>query len=215
SVPETHGDKYKIAALDTCGNESELSFYHKTINLTIAAFGSTMGLNWDDYVDESGAYTPYRYYIYRGLQPNNMDLLDSVSGSFNSYNDNNVFELYYYMIGVKKPGGCDGSKSTDFMAFSNQKDNEDLISALREQDPTFGMIQVSPNPFTSETTISFGKPITEYRILITDPTGKVVFEDKNASGDKYVLQRRDLESGMYLLEITNEELRMTKKLVIN
>ncbi|MBU1718245.1 MAG: T9SS type A sorting domain-containing protein, partial [Bacteroidetes bacterium] len=76
-------------------------------------------------------------------------------------------------------------------------------------------LTVSPNPFTSQTTISFGKPITEYRILITDVTGKVVFEDKNASGEKYVLQRGTLERGMYLLEITNEEFRMTRKLVIN
>ncbi|MFH2095240.1 MAG: immunoglobulin domain-containing protein [Bacteroidota bacterium] len=93
SNPESHGDKYKIAVLDTCQNESELDScaYHKTINLVIAAFGSTMGLSWDYYEVEDGSFVPDKYYIYRGTTPSNLQLLDSISGSFNTYNDVNVF----------------------------------------------------------------------------------------------------------------------------
>ncbi|MBU0486418.1 MAG: T9SS type A sorting domain-containing protein, partial [Bacteroidetes bacterium] len=211
SVPEAHGDRYKISLMDSCDLETEKSFYHNTMNLTIAAYGSTMGLSWSAYIDESGNYTPLRYYIYRGGTPLSMQLLDSVSGTQHSYNDNNVFQIYYYMIGVQKDPPCDVYGNG--RSFSNKKDNASLVGL---QNAAFcPNLTVSPNPFTSQTTISFEKPITEYRILITDVTGKVVFEDKNASGEKYVLQRGTLERGMYLLEITNEEFRMTRKLVIN
>ncbi|MBU0489864.1 MAG: T9SS type A sorting domain-containing protein, partial [Bacteroidetes bacterium] len=142
-----------------------------------------------------------------------MNLLDSVSGSFTSYNDVNIFDVYYYMVGVEKPNPCNANPLYPVeKSYSNNKRNfpEGYSDNIFVKN-----ISIYPNPFTSQTTISFGKPITDYRILITDPTGKVVFEDKNASGNKYVLQRGDLESGMYLLEITNEELRITRKLVIN
>ncbi|MBU1721070.1 MAG: T9SS type A sorting domain-containing protein, partial [Bacteroidetes bacterium] len=213
SMPESHGDKYRISVTDTCGNTSPKSPYHKTMNLTIASFGSTMGLNWDTYVDESGQFVPSKYFIYRGSQPDEMALLDSVSGSFTSYNDVNIFDIYYYMIGVEKPNPCNANPL--YPAEKSYSNNKRNFPEGYSDNIFVKNISIYPNPFTSQTTISFGKPITDYRILITDPTGKVVFEDKNASGNKYVLQRGDLESGMYLLEITNEELRITRKLVIN
>ncbi|MBU0487028.1 MAG: T9SS type A sorting domain-containing protein [Bacteroidetes bacterium] len=215
SVPETHSDRYKIMVVDTCGNRSLKSPYHQTINLQISQGvpASTMVLNWTQYVDESGVYIPGKYYIFRGTSPNNLELHDSISGTQTMYNDQNVFDVYYYRLAIIKPGNCDGTKSQSTFSFSNRKDNSTIVGL---QNAAFDAnLTIYPNPFTSQTTISFGKPITDYRLLITDLSGKVVFEDKNVSGDKYVLQRGDLERGMYLLEITNYELRITRKLVIN
>lgn len=93
SVPESHGDKYKISVMDTCYNESLKCPYHKTINLVISTFGSTMGLSWTPYEDEGGVFVPGKYYIFRGTQPDNMQLLDSITASFTSYNDNNILAL--------------------------------------------------------------------------------------------------------------------------
>jgi len=211
SVPESHGDKYKISVLDTCGNESDLSFYHKTMNLTIAAFGSTMGLNWDDYVDESGNYVPFRYYIYRGTSPNNMTLHDSVSGSFNSYNDINVFSVYYYIIGVKKTGGCNTTKS-DFISFSNKKDNHEFIGI---NEVLYGTITVSPNPFSEFTTISI--PNTQIicnnaEIIITDVTGKVVRIVK-LTNNQTVIERGVLKAGVYFVKMRGYRLYRGKLII--
>ncbi len=235
SVPESHGDKYKISVLDTCGNESDLSFFHKTMNLTIAAFGSTMGLNWDDYIDESGAYAPFRYYIYRGLTPTNMALHDSVSGSFNSYNDINVFNVYYYIIGVKKTGGCNTTKS-DLISFSNKKDNSTLLGI---NNPTYGTIMVSPNPFTESTTITIPNSlITNYELKIIDITGKTVRKitnlnrhaelvsaspkspqqiATNLSGSRndlqIVIERGNLKPGVYFIELRGDRVYRGKLIV--
>lgn len=124
SNPGSHGDKYKISLVDSCGNVSFMSNYYKTMNLTISVNGTTMGLNWDDYIDESGSFVPIKFYIFRGTTSSNISLYDSISVSFHSYNDENVTQSYYYMIGVKNPILCNTGKSeTNNFSFSNKKQN--------------------------------------------------------------------------------------------
>ena len=213
SQPESHGDKYKIAVLDTCGNESALSPYHKTMNLTISSFGTTMGLNWDKYIDESGSFTPFRYYIYRGISTNNMILYDSVSGSFNSYNDVNVTSLLYYKIGVIKPGGCNTSKS-ESMAFSNNIDNSNLIG-IDEYKSDYSQSKIFPHPVSNEAYIYLNE-----NILIKN---NFVFNVFNISGqkinsNKYIVSydninnstrikfaKGELNSGIYYIEINSDK----------
>ncbi len=211
SQPEMHGDKYKISVLDTCGNESPLGYFHKTINLTIAAFGSTMGLNWDDYVDESGSYIPFRYYIYRGTDPSALSLYDSVSGSFNSYNDLDVVDLYYYRIGVKKAGGCNTAKS-DMTSFSNRIDNSDFIG-IAESPDGIDKLTFSPNPMSSYTDVFIPgsqRLHGDFLCLIYDYTGRVIrtlsrgdIEQSpgfSAFPFKFRLERSSMAPGVYLVE---------------
>jgi hypothetical protein len=211
SVPEMHGDKYKITAVDTCGDESLYSPFHKTMNLTIAAFGSTMGLNWDDYVDESGQFVASKYFIYRGTSPSTMALYDSVSGSFTSYNDINIFNLYYYMIGVKKLGGCDNTKS-DLVSYSNKKDNSFI--GIGDNLLNAGTIIISPNPMSNYTTLSIPNlqsAINPLAIKIIDITGKVVrviyerelenIKINSSSNLQIQIERGDLVPGIYFVEL--------------
>lgn len=215
SQPEVHGDKYKITVLDTCGNESDLDncFYHKTVNLTIAAFGSTMGLNWDDYVDESGNYVPFRYYIYRGTSPINMTLHDSVSGSFNSYNDNNVYTVYYYMIGVKKSPPCNVTDSE--MSFSNKKDNSNFIGDVEYNGYNLEALSIYPNPFKESTTIKFYNPDNKtFLLTLTDSKGRVIRKTENVTGKEIIIERKDLKVGMYFMELKGENKTYRGKIMI-
>ncbi len=213
SAPESHGDKYKISVLDTCNHESEMSFYHKTVNLTISAFGSTMGLNWDDYIDESGNFVPFRYYIYRGTLPTNMALYDSVSGSFNSYNDNNVFTVYYYMIGVKKSPPCNINGSE--MSFSNRKDNSTLVGIVEHNGFNSEALSIHPNPFKESTTIKFYNPDNNtFLLTLTDSKGRIVRIVNNVSGDEIIIERKDLKTGIYLMELKGESMTFRGKIMI-
>jgi hypothetical protein len=216
SQPEVHGDKYKITVLDTCGNESDLNncFYHKTVNLTIAAFGSTMGLNWDDYVDESGNFVPFRYYIYRGTSPATMALYDSVSGSLNSYNDNNIFTVYYYMIGVKKSPPCNTAKS-ETISFSNKKDNSSLIGAVEFNGSDPKSLNIYPNPISESTSVKFFNPANDvFRMKITDPKGRVIKQSENITGSEIKIEKKDLKSGVYFVEIKGEDRTYRGKVVV-
>ncbi|MBU0489017.1 MAG: T9SS type A sorting domain-containing protein [Bacteroidetes bacterium] len=209
SKPDSQSTRYKISVIDTCGNESEKSYFQSTIFLAPLFDGYFGNLSWIPYYDESGTFSPSVYYIFRSGDSTNFMLIDSVSGSQTSYMDNGATGSYFYMVAVKKAEECIVSTENISFSFSNKANPVEIgIKELVSEQ-----IYIYPNPFTSQTTIS--TPITDYRLLITDISGKVVFEDKNASGEKYVLQRGTLESGMYFLEITNCELRITRKLVIN
>ena len=231
SVPESHGDKYKIAVIDTCGNKSALSYYHKTMNLVISSFGSTMGLSWTAYEDESGLYHPGKYYIYRGTQPDNMQLLDSISASFISYNDNNVFDLYYYIIGVLKPGGCNVNKSTD-ISYSNKRDNSTFVG-IYNSEITQGTIIISPNPMSTSATLTIPnfeirnpkseKAGSDFVLRISDLTGKVV---RNILIDELLnlqitpslnlqikIERGDLKPGIYFVELKADRIFRGKLIV--
>jgi PKD repeat protein len=47
--PTVQSYRYKVSAVDTCGNESTVSSHHKTIHLTLSQFGGDNYINWDHY----------------------------------------------------------------------------------------------------------------------------------------------------------------------
>jgi len=208
SVPESHADKYKISAIDTCNNESVKSYYHKTINLIISGFGSTMGLNWSFYEDESGAFTPQWYYIYRGTQPYNMQIIDSISGSFNSYNDLNINDVYYYIIGIKKTDACDISKYNESMSFSNKTDNSNLINNITLNNNN-NEIKVYPNPSNGIISITY---TNDCSIKIIDLTGKIVLQQLN---NDRLIDISSLSAGTYIIELKDKNRVVRARVIKN
>ncbi|PKP22994.1 MAG: hypothetical protein CVU05_01455 [Bacteroidetes bacterium HGW-Bacteroidetes-21] len=228
SQPESYANRYKISVIDTCGNESEKSYYHNTMNLTIAAFGSTMGLSWTSYSDESGNFVPSLYYIYRGTSPTNMTFLASIPGTQTSYNDNNVFSVYYYIVGVMKTGGCNTGKS-DMISFSNKKDNTDFIG-IEDNRFSAGTITISPNPMTTSATLEIpnwdianGQWLkANSQLKIMDITGKVVRSEpltshlSGSSPDETAqinILRGDLKPGIYFVELKADRIYRGKLIV--
>ena len=199
SNPESHSDRYKIMVIDTCNNESDKSAYHNTMNLVISVFGSTMGLVWTEYETEDGSYIPDQYYIYKGTTPQTMTLLTTVTGSQNTYNDVNVFDLQYYMIGAHRNCNTDP-------AYSNKRDNG--LVGINETS-LIGTILIAPNPMTNTTTLTipnFNSKIAE-PLQIMDITGKVV-KSISTSSDKFdnnkteiVIKKGELKPGVYFVEL--------------
>ena len=205
SQPESNGEKYKIVAVDSSNNISNRSFYHQTMNLTISAAGSTMGLRWDPYKDESGKFIPSNYYIYRGSSPTDMQLVKTVSGSIVSWNDVNVFSVYYYLVGVTKADGCDLNRGGGpVMSFSNKKDNKSLLGIGKHYKNS--SVIIYPNPFSQFTTISFPNINKKtYNLRIFDLSGKIVRTIPNISDHKVIVSKADLSAGLYYFELVGDE----------
>jgi hypothetical protein len=75
-------------------------------------------------------------------------------------------------------------------------------------------IFVYPNPFTSQTTISFNKEIKNATIKITDVLGKEV-RSINFSGKEIIIEKGELKAGIYFMQVISEnEMIANEKIVI-
>ena len=109
SNPSVQAYRYKLSVVDSCGVESDLGDFHKTIHLTInQGIGSAWNLIWSGY--EGFTYPSYN--IYRGISSNNMVLLTTIASNLNSYTDLTAPSgQLYYQIEVVSSYNCDPSKS--------------------------------------------------------------------------------------------------------
>jgi len=126
SQPEQKRHTYWISAVDSCGNESELSNSHTTMLLSISILYPTgLKLEWNDYV----GYTYDKFYIYKGFSLNNFFLIDSTPNDnyANEYIDPvTPNERVYYRISITKENPCfpSGDKAGPFkQSLSNIADN--------------------------------------------------------------------------------------------
>ncbi len=95
-----------------------------------------------------------------------------------------------------------------------------LISTVNSNCSSLGItnkiinetISVSPNPFTSLTTLTFNKE-GKYAIKITDVLGKEI-KTINFSGKEYVLEKGEMENGIYFLQIMDENKNVTNKKIV-
>ncbi|MBU0486421.1 MAG: T9SS type A sorting domain-containing protein [Bacteroidetes bacterium] len=215
SNPAAHADKYKVSAVDTCGYESELSFYHKTIILgvSLGVPSSTIVLNWDAYQDESGDFSAGKYYIYRSSTPDNFSIYDSVSGSFTSYNDLNVFSTYFYLVGVKKYPGCiTYQKSVFDGSLSNVRSNN--VQGINDLQSAASCLTISPNPAGETVTIGFSNPLHHpFELTLSDIAGKVV-QRISGSGESEVIDLSNIEKGFYTVSVLSSDHVFAGKLVV-
>ena len=112
SSPLIQSNKYKISLKDSCDFESDKSPPHKTIHLTINQGQSdSWNLIWEHY---EGFEVP-TYYIYRGTNSKNLQIIGSTSGSSSQYTDFTApVGFVFYQIEVVCPTVCNYSdlKST-------------------------------------------------------------------------------------------------------
>ncbi len=75
-------------------------------------------------------------------------------------------------------------------------------------------ITISPNPFTSATTIIFTESQKNTIIKITDVVGKKI-KTINFTGNKCIIEKGEMKAGVYFVEIIDEEnSRVNRKMII-
>jgi PKD repeat protein len=104
SNPAVKAYSYKISLVDSCGNESLLSDFHKTMHLTInQGTGSTWNLIWNNYI----GVPVQTYRIWRFDASNTWSKIDSVPGNNTSYSDlNPPSGCLYYQVEIISPYIC-------------------------------------------------------------------------------------------------------------
>lgn len=215
SAPATQAYRYKLSLKDTCGIESLQSAYHKTIHLTInAGVGGAWNLIWNHY--EGISFGTYN--IYSGTALNNMTLLTSIASTNNSYTDLTPPPgTVYYQIEVVNPSACNPTaKVTTNYSSSRSNIVNALPTGINGYYELAESIQIMPNPFIEELTVSIGKINSKnYTLLLTDVLGKVII-NRIDNNPVQQLNVSDLSTGVYYLTIIDENSnQFTKKLIKN
>ncbi len=211
SDPATRSFKYKISAVDTCGNESNMSSYHKTMNLNLLiALDGGINFMWDKYE----GFEVRKVNIWRGSDLNNMLIIDSISGDNTSYSDMDPLAgINIYQIEAVRPYSCN-------------PDTLEIIYSSSFSNPVTGFpgginnlarinrINIFPNPFNESATLNFNNPEgCNYRLYLIDLSGKVCLIVDDIITSEFVLEKGDLMEGFYFVELRGSEIYRGKIII--
>jgi len=225
SNPRQRSYRYKLSAVDSCGVESGLSYFHKTILLTVNLGVGTFNLSWDDYEYEGGGFTFEKFLIYRGLSATNLELIDSIAASYNTYIDTDApadTTVYHQIAGVLTDecfadAKLKASKGPYSHSMSNIEDNR--LSVSNEQLAASEIrVIIFPNPGTGHFQLQLKNlEDQQAKIEIIDITGKLIMgiqDNINKSFHVIDLDLQGYPEGIYLLKLTSEKAQLTKRLII-
>lgn len=187
--------RYKVSIVDTCGTESALGEFHKTIHLTInQGVGQTWNLIWNHY--EGFGFPSYN--IYRGTDPSNISLLTTIASNLNSYTDLSPpgGASIYYQIEVVNSSGCDPLKATDYGV---SRSNIATVEVVNNIELTTDQISISPNPTTNLITIQ-SQSVLNHKFKIYDQQGREVMNGK-LTGVNTEVSLGKLSRGTYTIKI--------------
>lgn len=217
-----HAWRYKLAAVDTCGTESELNItgqLHKTMHLSANhGVGNAVNLSWDNY--EGFAYSTYVIWRFT----TKWDSIDAVAGNpsitYNSYTDLPAsFNNLAYMVEVRHPTGCTPtSKNPDPMATTTKgsKSNSDNKVASTggavNEFASGAWITVYPNPNAGQFTVQSSKTSIQ-RIEVYNLYGEKVLSQ--LANSRSCIVHSDLPDGVYFVNVVSDKQTAVKKIVIS
>lgn len=200
--------KYKISTLDTCGNESLKSNYHKPIHLIYTGLGN---FQYDDYQIE--AITPNYFFElfidFTGVG-NTWQIINSVPPGIYDMQDPayaaNGGAVYH--VRATLPASCDPTRTGVNTSRSNIK-NQSVTNGMKELSEA--ILQIFPNPANESIKLSHvpGLILTDLRII--NSLGQVV---RNVNNPGQTLSINDLEKGIYLFQFTSNAGILSKTLII-
>ncbi len=227
SEPKIQAEKYKISAIDTCGNESALSSFHQTIHLNInEAVGGGANLIWNHYLDELqgiafGFDGTGTYLIYRGTNPDSLSLHHTLSISNNSWTDPDDDKTYHYRIAVERKSLCDpnrlkASAGPFSQSLSNLEDNRLKGNAIDNNLAKSINLQIYPNPFRKQATIAYtlqkeaGVALDVFNVM--GEKVATIVESSQAPGD-YMYRYNPDKPGVYYLQFRIEGNMVVRKII--
>jgi hypothetical protein len=217
SNPEHNSSRYKISALDTCGFETELSRYHKTLHLTISlGTNGDRNLSWDRY--EGFDYSTV--HIYRGNSKKDLVKIADLESNTFTYTDlDHSGNKYYYQIEIFNPFPCsmNSSSSKKYAGTGNYEStksnivsSEELTSLALIEKSNF---EIYPNLANNALYVKTNGG-NEIKISILSTDGKVI-QSNRYQNENIEIDISDLNTGIYILRFENQDNLISKKFVKN
>lgn len=208
---DIHAWKYKLATVDSCGNESDFIASHKTIHLITEVNANwDVYLEWDDYIG-----FPYtEFYINRYHISTGWEVIDTVSKFVHSYLDPNAPNGNVgYSITVPSPSDCEPTRVGVNTSRSNIRNQPVMAPNALEESLEISM-NIYPNPANSELNISLQNYNGDKLILkMFNAIGEIILVQK-INSNHFRMDTKDLPSGVYTISVSAESNNVFKKLMI-
>ena len=194
--------RYRIAGIDTCGNESALSSIHKTMHLTInAGVNNSWNLIWTPY--EGTNYSTYN--IYRSTEDGNWELIGAMPSGNTSYTDFSAPTGYvYYMIEIMIDNPCILAKRLSSIK-SNVASNNPNVGIVETQNAA--TLQIFPNPTSGQLRIESGEwraesgKLKAESVEVFDIMGRKQYAEIREMDGGVLLNIAHLSAGVYIVKV--------------
>lgn len=224
--PTNRSWRYRISAVNSCGVESALSIPHKTIHLVMSEDNGDVNIIWDNY---------------EGFMYNSYDLLRKSDGEIWTVIEPDIayetlpfhsdtpptFDGLDYMIEVFPPGGdCSATegKAQDYNAARSNKPTSvfnpgegtgDPNNSLAKEENESYTVAVYPNPSEGllEVAVHQKNPTANIKLVVMDLNGKTIQNSNLSNGVNY-LDLTNLDAGIYILNVNDENYSETFRIVI-
>jgi|GEM_PF-497282 len=216
--PNVSAYRYKLQIRDISGNYSALGLYHNTIHI----LNNNGNFSWNTYEIENTPNPVTFYELKRdNLNNGNWVTVAGVAGTQNSISDPQ-YSTYQstanWRIETQWNISCTPTREISGMTstISTSRSNllKPFVTGINEVELKNTVI-ISPNPFSSSTTLNADKIFTKATLTIYNSVGQQVKQIKNISGHIITLSRDNLPCGMYFIELTQDnKIFATDKLVI-
>ena len=213
SDPVPHAWRYRITAVDSCGNESVSSSHHKTIHLTSnIGVGGVINLIWDGYIGFS--FNTYNIWRYSDIDGWNM--ITSLQHTLSSYTDASppvgATSLHYYLEAVPN-NPCVSTRASHNTTRSNKSSPVagDITSSIAENELLD--VLVYPNPTNGTMFIDLDNRRFQSAELM-DGSGKICLSTPINSNITEI-NMQGLERGVYFLRIEGTDNVITKKIILS
>lgn len=194
---KNHPWTYKIAIVDSCGNEGAQSPYVKSIHTWVTpVVGGGYTVQWTPYeVEAKEAVSQYN--IYSGNQLSSLSYLDFVSGSVTVYTLSNFVDSLY-VVGAQL-----GAKGATNDALSNWIGENDAVGITDLALTDY--ITISPTLTDGSVTITTDLTIKEVKIYSALGQELLTTRDKNLTIPYH---------GLYLIHIVTDQGTMVTKVMV-
>ena len=202
--------RYKISGMDTCGKESALSEFHRTMHLTInAGQGNSWNLIWTAY--EGTEYATYNIYRAWGDTLGELSLIGTMPSGNTSFSDFYAPPGYvYYMVEIMLNESCDAGKALASIK-SNIASNNPNVGI---EENTTHYVTIYPNPTNGELKIGNGETKIN-SVEIFDVYGKNILSHAANYVTQSTIDISHLPAGVYFLKIYHDSGISTTKVIKN
>ncbi|WP_341900416.1 T9SS type A sorting domain-containing protein [Fluviicola taffensis] len=212
--------RYKLSAVNACGTEGPISTEHKTLHLNtiLNAGNGSFDILWDDY---EGSGNVAGYVVWRKTdQVDWMPVSSTIALGTSFYNDvplaGSTGVDYYIEMLTNSP--CIAEKAQDFNTTRSNRergqfaagDGVDGASSNGIDENYLNEIEMYPNPTQGNVTfVQTNNEKITYRV--TSLSGQVI-TTLSSSDSKIEMQLEGIQSGIYLVEISSANSKITKRI---